>query len=205
MGFRDRSDPPDSIPSVGYVLALADDASAFRHRFCGAHDIAGTTCPNCDLPLTQMMSLDASDARLELTSLGVARVPLLFCWRCYLSRGFQYRLHVDGGIEIVHFERGTHGAGFPYEDYPTSFPAASFELVERSSPVDYAHQIGGNPTFLQGRPHEACRLCGSAMQFMALVVDDATLGATFAGNCGVQTLFLVCMQDGVIAATHELD
>ena len=195
-----------SIPKHGFGLSVTDDASASRHLFCGKHRIPGAHCPNCNTPLLQMLSLDASDPRLELSCLGVPRVPLLFCWRCHLSRGFQYRLLADGGVEIVQFEQGTHGPSFPYSGYPDAFPAASCELIPVHPGAEAGiHQVGGHPRFIQGDPHVACQVCRAPMHFLAVVADDATQGWSFAGNFGVQTLFMACLECGVIGATHELD
>ena len=196
----------DPVPESGYGLVVVTDPAACRHAFCGPHAIPGARCPNCDIPLMQMMSLDATDPRLQLASLGVHRVPLLFCWRCPLSRGFQYRLLPSGGIELFSFCRGVSSPNFPYSGYPVAFPPASFELTPRSTPPsDRAHQVGGHPLFLQGDPVATCLICKSAMRFLAVVADNASQGWSFAGNVGVQTIFMVCLADGVIDASHEVD
>jgi hypothetical protein len=195
--------PP--VPRAGFGLRLDPQG---RHVFCGAHDIAGAGCPNCDRPLMQMMSLDASDERLELTELGVARVPLLFCWKCNIAQGItQYRLRRDGGIELLVFLRGTQGPNFPYSDYPHSFPEARFELipVPAEPATDPRHQVGGMPFVSQMLHDTRCTICWRSMRFLACIADDATRGWSFAGNYWVQTIFHVCLEDGVIASYHECE
>ena len=195
----------ESVPAAGFGLHLEERG---RHLFCGAHDIAGAGCPNCDRPLMRMMSLDASDERIELAGLGVERVPLLFCWLCNIAQDVtQYRLRGDGGMELLRFKRGTQGPDFPYPGYPVSFPEARFELA----PVPIAatdaprHQVGGRPFVVQGLRDVRCKVCRRRMRFLACIADDATQGGTFAGNSWVQTVFHVCLDDGVIASYHECD
>ena len=194
-----------SVPAAGFGL-MRDEQG--RHIFCGAHDIPGAGCPNCGRPLLQMMSLDASDERLQLAVLGVKRVPLLICWRCNVAQDVtQYRLRRDGGIELLRFKRGTQGPDFPYAGYPVSFPEARFDL----NPVPAAalkaprHQVGGEPFVLQELRDLRCKVCRRRMRFLACIADDATQGWTFAGNSWVQTLFHVCIDDAVIASYHECD
>lgn len=195
----------ESVPAAGFRLRLDKQG---RHIFCGAHDIPGGGCPNCSRPLLQMMSLDATDDRLHLAPLGVKRVPLMFCWQCNIAQDVtQYRLRHDGGIDLLRFKRGTQGPDFPYSDYPVSFPGARFELATApNTPAKSPHhQIGGRPFLIQGLRDLRCRICRRRMQFLACVADDATEGWTFAGNSWVQTLFHVCLDDGVIASYHECD
>lgn len=156
----------------------------------------------------RMMSLDASDERLELSKLGACRVPLLFCWQCNIAQDVtQYRLRRDGGIDLLRFKRGTQGADFPYSGYPVSFPEARFDLAPVPDIRSEAprHQIGGRPFALQVLQDVRCAICRRTMRFLACVADDATQGWTFAGNAGVQTVFHVCLDDGVIASYHECD
>lgn len=195
----------ESVPTTGYSPLLAPQG---RHTFCGAHNISGADCPNCDRPLMQMMSLDASDERLQLRSLGVQRLPLMFCWRCDIAQDVtQYRLRRDGGIDLLRFKRGTQGPDFPYPDYPLSFPEAQFDLATApiSPPGPPRHQIGGRPLLVQSLRDLRCEVCRHRMRFLACVADEATAGGTFAGNAWVQTLFYVCLDDGVIATDQACD
>ncbi len=195
----------ESITAAGFGMLLNQQG---RHVFCGAQAIPGAGCPNCDRPLMQMMSLDASDQRLQLAALGVARIPLLFCWRCNVAQDVtQYRLRREGGIDLLRFKRGTQGPDFPYSNYPVSFPEARFDLSPSPAAAARAprHQIGGQPFVLQGLRDLRCKICRRRMRFLACIADDATQGWTFAGNSWVQTLFHVCLADGVIASYHESD
>jgi hypothetical protein len=71
-----------------YFNCLDHDLSAstkFEHWFCGAHDIPGAWCPNCNKPLLRFLDLDALDPRLELPNDGPRHVHLLYCWTCNVT------------------------------------------------------------------------------------------------------------------------
>ncbi|MCB9886841.1 MAG: hypothetical protein H6838_15215 [Planctomycetes bacterium] len=203
---EDQDQPSiESVPRNGFRPRFEKRG---RHLFCGAHKIAGAGCPNCDRPLMRMMSLDASDERLGLAALRLSRVPLLFCWQCNIAQDVtQYRLRSDGGIELLRFKRGTQGPDFPYSDYPVFFPEARFELraVPQAPAGSARHQVGGRPFVLQGLRDIRCKVCRRKMRFLASIADNATGKRTFAGNSGVQTLFHLCLEDGVVASYHECD
>ena len=197
-----------SVPEAGFELVLDQSDGVGRHVFCGDHEIAGADCPNCCAPLMQMMVLDVSDEQLTLGQLGVERVPLLFCWRCNIAQGVtQYQLLRDGGIELLKFKRGTQGPDFPYDDYPESFPRATFDLVAVSGEQSLAprHQVGGKPYLMQGLRDIRCKVCRRRMSFLACVADGATEGRSFVDNSFVQVLFHICPTDAVVASYHECD
>jgi hypothetical protein len=55
----------------------------YRHIVGGAQSSPVAQCPNCERPLTQLLMLDTSDPRLQLTD-WKRDLRLLFCWRCAL-------------------------------------------------------------------------------------------------------------------------
>lgn len=113
----------------GYLAEYTPKAwkPAYAHRFGGQHTIQGAECPNCRLPLIRYLELDTRDPRLHLDSLGVERLPLLFCPRCPLAVDgeFSYRLLATDYIEIVRYDPATESA----EDYPLAYPERVASLV----------------------------------------------------------------------------
>jgi hypothetical protein len=223
-----------SLPDQGYQLDLHPAAPPHEHHFCGGHEIAGATCPNCAKPLLRMLDLDLRDPRLALQGLGLPRLPLLFCWTCNWAQDVSaYRLRADGGIDVLRCQSGGVETDFPYAGYPIAFaggrvdlrpvpaalaavlrarnedPAAEVEvpddLREAWEQAGGTHQVGGEAWFWQGPPEASCPLCGRAMAFVATVGDPTFAGGSFAGNCCVQTIFMLCPDDAVVATTQQCD
>jgi hypothetical protein len=120
-----------AITEIGFrVLWQCGEAGDPDHIFCGEHHAASATCPNCAKPLLRFLSLDTSDERLGLGTLGVSRVPLYTCWTCNVAQGrFYYRLLDDAEIEILEYRKGGCETDFPYPDYPTYFLGSKAKLV----------------------------------------------------------------------------
>ncbi len=219
-----------SVPAQGYVVDTRR-RSRFGHHFCGEHDIAGAWCPNCDKPMLRLLSLDTSDPRLGLASLGAPLVHLLFCWTCNLAQdATSYRLRNGGGVELLRHRRGGVETDFPYADYPRAFPGRSFELVP-VTPAEQAlldtlnagewraddlppdaqhlgtprHQVGGRPLLLQGPPDAPCPECGAPMTFVACCGDETADGGSFAGNAFVQVVFVLCVRDRIVTSFQRCD
>lgn len=223
--------PLVSVPGQGFSVVLAPSARNHDHRFCGDHRIEGAVCPNCDKPMLRVMSLDTADARLELQDLGVPAVHLLFCWTCNLAQGESaYELREDGGIRWVSYLRGGVERDFPYPDYPPAFPGTGLELealsredqatlirlnegsldpskldVSRAPLCQPAHQIGGEPFFVQSPPAELCPVCWEPMLFLASVADATLDGRGFTGNSGVQQLYMLCRKDRIVTTLQQCD
>lgn len=110
----------------GFRLDIAPvDATRARHRFCGEADPPfRASCPECGRLALHLLTIDATDPALALAS-QLARIPLLFCWKCSLSqRVSSYR--VDRRA-ISYLDPGDRTSpedlsNFPYADYPLVFP-----------------------------------------------------------------------------------
>lgn len=224
-------------PSAGYWLvpAVGDAANdrAFRHTFCGQHDLRGGHCPVCDKPLLRFLELDARDPRIEVDSSRFRSIPLLYCWTCEVGRDvFSYRIVADDIIEIVHMYRGERQKDFPYEEYPTFFDTADVWLspisVEDQSIIrtqnrpnddDWSifklrgwlthpnHQIGGEPLLLQGlddfRPR--CPVCKDWMPHLACIGNASLAPKGFVDCDYVQVLFSLCRACGIVSAVNRTD
>src|SRR5215471_13434311 len=104
--------------SQGFRVDYREDAVSTRHVFCGEHDIRGARCFAGRHPLLRFLSLDTSDERLGLSSLGVPFVHLLYCWRCDVGE-FDYRLERDGGVtllDVPHLDL-EDADDYPYDGY----------------------------------------------------------------------------------------
>jgi hypothetical protein len=112
------------IPKQAYWLIRGKDPQfpSVTHIFCGKHDLPGAVSPNTGRPLIQVLSLDLSDPRLELTSAPVPRLPLLMSFTCGIiaDAPFLYRVFGDR-VEILRHGTRDQGPDFPYPDYPDYF------------------------------------------------------------------------------------
>ena len=165
-------------------------------------------CPNCMLPFLQLMNLDVRDPRLGLQSLGLANLPLVFCWRCAVRQGeLQYRVNASGQVELQEWRSGAMDPGFPYAGYPVAFAEFQVDLKELPARRDKKprHQIGGQPLLLAGDPYLSCSICGKAMVFLASVADSMPSGESVAGNEWVQTVFWLCKGCAVVCVLQDLD
>jgi hypothetical protein len=113
------------VPKQAYWLMPGEDPQFpnATHIFCGKHDLPGAVSPNTGRPLIQVLSLDLTDPRLELTHAPIQRLPLLMSFTCGIiaDAPFLYRI-LDGRIEILRHGARNQGPDFPYPDYPDSFP-----------------------------------------------------------------------------------
>lgn len=199
-----------SIPRRGLSLTFPAHPHQFDHVAAGEHDIPGATCPNCKKALLRLLSLDVRDPRLELDGLARAFVHLLFCWTCPLSLGFTYALGQDGGIALVDHATGAPTPDFPWRDYPVHFAGSAVELVPIDAtaggpPRHQAHQVGGQPRFVQAPPEDFCPHCGGPMVFLALVADEPPQGGSMCGNDAVQIVFTLCREDRVVTCSQQCD
>ncbi len=72
--------------------------------------------------------------------------------------------------------------------------------------VEPRHQVGGEPWSVQGAfPPLVCSACELPMRFLAAIADDCTDPRGFVDNAYVQTLFFLCRDCRVIAATQQCD
>jgi hypothetical protein len=216
------------IPAVGTTTVVP---GAFRHQFCGKHDIRGAQCPNCHKPLLLILGVNAHDPRVGLDSSWNC-LPLVYCWTCERDEDvFSYQLLDDHEIEIISDFAGEPLEEFPYTDYPESFEEVSVILTElaledqlaiqalnrgtddlpffRLRPwlCDPVHQIGGEPLLMQGIHDFAprCPACSNQMPHFASIGNSNMSPKGFVGSAGVQILFNVCRRCAIVSAVNRTD
>lgn len=188
-------------PEWGYQLNFSPDPQEILHDFCGAHQIAGANCPNCDKPLLRLLSLRASDSRLNLDPARHPTVHLLYCWTCSIPFGeFSYRVNSDASVEVLvvpprQGPKVEHGEVGPYDGYTGVFPHQRVSLCPISEEeqsrlakyrIDQAvyeeseddlfkprHQVGGFP-FVFNPTKTFCPGCSAEMPILASICDAAT-------------------------------
>lgn len=225
-----------SKPATGYfvepVAAYPTDAS-YYHFFCGTQAIQGAWCANCNKPLLQLLTVDATDPRVDLADTHKLTIPLLYCWRCGIAKSdFFYEVVAEDHIRILEYGQGEEEADFPYSAYPVFFPGSPCilrELTEEqqrildglscgelaeADAVDLAwdltqqpHQVGGRPFFLQLDSGDSldCPLCGCTMAFFANIGDRCLDPRGLVGYSQVQLLFHICHRCSVIGARNRTD
>jgi hypothetical protein len=208
-----KADPPQ-----GYWLEFDAEIQNLSHQFCGENQISGAACPVCDKPLLRLLSLDTKDARLNLVNARFPFLHLLYCWTCSIPFGpFVYRIHDDGRIELISYEKDyeyAFGAEGPYDNYPGVFPGRKVGLtpvLSGSDPDDIRHQIGGEPVIANPEFPIQCPSCSSEIPFLAAICDDASGDGfdpghlSLAGTPGVQMVFHFCRKCCVVSAYHSMD
>jgi hypothetical protein len=193
-------DQPAGNPEWGYSLNFTPSQDEVPHDFCGENNIAGAFCPNCDRPLTRLLSLRANDPVLNLDPGRLAVVHLVYCWTCSIPFGeFCYRMEREGSIKILKLPprqpKAEHGLEGPYDGYSGVFPhrQISLEFVSAEAQLtlrqwwqstdgdterlgDLAeprHQVGGYP-FIYNPCRTKCPECDQDMPLFAAVCNDAS-------------------------------
>jgi hypothetical protein len=230
----DTNDQSKGCPEWGYRLNFSPSESDPIHHFCGANEIRGSVCPNCNKPLLRLLSLDAKDPRLEFDATRHPVVHLLYCWTCSIPYGnFSYKICNDGGVELLHippknkYEFGPDG---PYDGFTGVYPRLPVTLQalspeqqgnqiarflsdsEDDDKFGPGHQIGGHPK-IDNPSKTLCPMCSLEMPLLAAICDDATGNNpgkvegkdTFTSNCGVQMIFNFCRNCSVVSAYHSND
>jgi hypothetical protein len=220
-----------------YYVDYARDVrlgSAFDHRFCGPHDVAGSQCPNCDRPLLRFLALDTRDSRLGLGQVPFSTLPLFYCWRCPVSQEmFSYRVLDDGAIGLLVYGRGAPEDDWPYSEYPKFFPEAPARLVEVTEEVQDIykhlnatgefeewglternpelllprHQYGGEPLHMQQDPEYCVRCpdCAEPMPFTASIGADCLDERGLVTSEAVQVIYHYCPACRVVSAFQQTD
>jgi hypothetical protein len=222
-------------PGWGHKLNFSPSETEVLHDFCGSHSISGADCPNCSKPLLRLLSLHAADEALNLDRVRHPIVHLLYCWTCSIPYGeFSYQVNADGSIKILEVPPRQPASEFgpdgPYDGYTGRFPARQVSLqpvseteqqklvarqaegADDDDDVYDNHQVGGYP-FIFNPCKAYCPLCSKEMPLLAAISDNATGGEgfsddpkdSFAGNSGVQMVFLFCRACSVVSAYHSCD
>lgn len=194
-----------------------------RHSLGNPTDVR-EACPQCDQPLSALLSLDPSDARLELPALGGALLKLCVCTRCHPLR---YTLAGDGEVIAIQGPP-TSASLFAAELRPPEFcPVALHAVPDRIAEArtlaaegrldeagiwagDYdwrtpSNQVGGRPATARGKlPSPTCPLCGTTPPFLASIVCGTVGPAGDEGLDPVQVLFFACRAcPAVVAIASE--
>lgn len=205
----------------------------FEHIFCGAHSVSGALCPNCHKPLLRFFSLVIADPNLQLDDDWGTHLHLFFCWTCNVSQqAFFYAQESETTIAILECGLGGMEQDFPYENYPTAFPAANAWLVKIEQTeqallqdlnrettgiwqvpetMSYIarpnHQYAGEPFLVQRNidVSQVCPQCCHEMTLLISVADDNLDVRGFTGNSFVQVLFFVCESCRVVGAIQQCD
>ena len=184
-------------PRGGYWFNFSPREDEIQHEFCGEHNIAGATCPNCKKPLLRLLSLNAEDPVLNLDRSKTPVVHLFYCWTCALPYGkFNYKINPDGSVELLNVldsYEWAFGADGPYDGYTGSFPllkvslklqsgfeqeklAARFAANSGGGSYDEfwepRHQVGGYP-FIANPEKLNCPICSKEMPTLAAICDSA--------------------------------
>jgi hypothetical protein len=197
----------------------------YAHTFCGTADLAGAVCRRCGRPLVALLSLDASDPLAGLDHLGLARLPLFFCWGCPPSRASSfYRVSADA-VTVLRRVAASRPPRLPYRNHPTAFPAAPARLIAlpaeveahhrklnrtmaaRGAEADEAHlprhQVRGEPLLLARSRIVTCPRCRKRMSFLAAIADDCLDPRGFTGERFSQVLFHVCQPCRIVGAYRQ--
>jgi len=189
---------PQGDPRRGHWLNFSPNPGQVQHDFCGAHDIAGATCPYCNKPLLRILSLSAEDPVLNLEQGKTPVVHLLYCWTCSIPFGeFSYRINADGSVEFVHVPERQHDREFglagPFDGYKGVYPLCkvSLEPMDEQDDAKLArraheegdeeyddlfaprHQVGGSP-FIYNPKTLTCPGCSTNMPVLAAICDHAS-------------------------------
>ena len=223
-----------SNPEWGLWLNFNPESSEIVHQFCGPHEIQGATCPDCSKPLLRLISLSATDPRLNLDPAKTSVVHLLYCWTCSIPYGvFSYRLQPNGNVELLELParwETAFGPGGPYDGYTGIFPSKTVSLIRLSELeqekqraaqsdndlsldlFDPKHQVGGFPVI--ANPQEIiCPVCSKQSPLFAVICDDASgnkagvveAGSSFTDNSSIQMVFHLCRDCSVVSAYHSND
>jgi hypothetical protein len=219
-------------PIQGYLLvpSASSGEGHYVHTLCGRTNFKGAVSPNSGKPLLQLLLLDASDPRLELSNAAAPHLPLFYSWTCPISEGvFSYRV-VANEIEVINFNSGDPFTDFPYENYPEAFAARSVDLlplassqqetINRLNDKDTAfserlqfadldrprHQVGGIPRLLQPTfTAMQCPVCKKEMPLFASIANENGTPQGFADNEFVQVVYHLCRACVTLSCYHMVD
>jgi hypothetical protein len=201
----------------------------YAHAFCGRPEHKDAECARCGRPFVQLLNLDARDPRLGLTSLPLARLPLLYCWGCHSGRASAFYLVNERNVAVLRRTAWRRAPQLPYRGYPTSFPAAPARLVTLPEEVQThhrtlnraleragrggkdeqavaripCHQVGGEPLLLAPWRTVMCPRCRKRMPFLAAIADDNLDPRGFSGEAHSQVIFHLCRACRVVGAYRQ--
>jgi hypothetical protein len=191
------NEPTPGNPGHGLWLDFSPGRPDALHDFCGPNEINGADCPNCSKPLLRILSLSASDLRLNLDCARTPTVHLLYCWTCSIPYGaFSYRVMENGDVQLLQVPTGYpygFGPDGPYDGYTGHFPLNKVGLRsltqdeqerQRAAQSDadltlhllylQGHQIGGFPVIANPQEEIICPMCSQRSPLLAVICDNAS-------------------------------
>lgn len=210
-------------PSQAYFLQSYDALPAgLPAHALGGPETSRESCPRCDRRLWTLLSLDASDRRLELTTTRLIHLPLCVCSVCHQA---QYTIADDGEVISIPGSQ-TDSASFATKQLvpPASSPIALHAVPDRiaeartlaaegrldeaglwASDYDWntpTNQVGGRPAAAGGKlPSPACPLCGTNPPFLATIACDIASPVDTAAPDQIQVFFFLCRECPAVIAT----
>src|SRR5216684_1109247 len=118
---------------MGIVVELQPEVFRNRTPVLWTSRNPGRNLPDCSKPLLRLISLSATDPRLNLDPAKTSVVHLLYCWTCSIPYGvFSYHLRPNGSVELLDlpapFETA-FGPNGPYDGYTENFPLRTVGLI----------------------------------------------------------------------------
>lgn len=143
--------------------------------------IHSKVCDSCGKPLTQILSLNLIDKRLNNKLINNQIIPVLYCFDCMATQ--QYSL---SDLEIA--ENGYK----PFTERDYKFSKESNEEKTKESFL----KIGGQPDWIQDEEHPHCEKCNSLMKFIGQISanEQMTNGRDYLafGDSGKLYVFSCC-------------
>jgi len=138
-------------------------------------------CDFCGKPLTQILSLNINDKRLNNKLVYGQIIPVLYCFDCMATQ--QYSL-----LDLDNVK--SQCKPFTVKDY--KFSKESNEEITKESFL----KIGGQPDWIQDEEHPHCEKCNSLMKFIGQISTNEELtngkDCLVFGDSGKLYVFFCC-------------
>jgi len=204
----------------------------------GLSNLKGAFSPNSGHPLTQLAKIQVKSLGFYIPGWELPWIHFLYSWTCAIHEddfSYQYVVERDS-INIIEYHSGVDDySGFPYENYPVSFPEVHLSLKQLTSEEqavilqlneesdesvfdnpnpEFArlsvptHQFGGTP-FLLSPKHgsKECPVCHQEMILIASMGNESYSDNNegLSGNEFVQIIFFTCPFCKVVSAKNFYD
>jgi hypothetical protein len=201
----------------------------------GLNNLKGANSPNSGLPLTQLAKIQVTQSGFHLPDWEFPWIHFFYSWKCKIHEDdFSYQYSSDS-IHIIEYCSGIDDySGFPYENYPESFPEIRLSLKELTSEEQSviaqlnqenemsifdnpnpefirlsipAHQFGGVPFLLSPESsNKNCPVCYQNMVLIATIGNESySNNEGLSGNDFVQIIYWACLTCKVISAKNFCD
>jgi hypothetical protein len=152
---------------LGKTIRAAGGDGA-RHRYGGELD-PPVICRNCKAPAHLLLTIDPTDAALDLKSLGSAPLRIVFCLDCMSFPSLTYVDQSDAHPRIVHQDAGER------HDETPPLELRHVQLAPQASAAGAGSKVGGSPRWIQGPEIPDCISCREPMAFLAQIASTRTL------------------------------